>query len=213
MTFSVWRGGKVLELTAVAENPMQRTPLISKNSFVSFVMFAGLVFSPLAMDSELSDNSIEDLIIKREIMYQLAVRQSEHTREDQQIIILTTILPHRVSIGYDPSNMLTPLIKVNDVVINKISDVAVAVASAVGPLITFEFCNGDCIVLPVEEGRLATTEIQDDYGMASIYSDDILDVLEDSDLPRSIEDLQLGDADQDDTDIEKVVTTGSEKEA
>jgi S1-C subfamily serine protease len=178
MAMSVWRGGKVVELTVEAENPTRRTPLISKNPFTSFVMFAGFVFCPLAMDSEVGDNPIEDLIIKREILYQLALRHSEHTSVEQQTILLTTILPHRVSIGYDPSNLLTPLIKINDVVINKISDVAVAIASADGPLITFEFCNGDCIVLPVEEGRAATLEIQDDYGMKEIYSEDILEVLE-----------------------------------
>ena len=200
---SVWREGKVIELVAKAENPKRRTPLISKDPFVSFVMFAGFVFSPLSMDSEMGDNPIEDLIIKKEILYQLALRKSEHNSEEQQTIILTTILPHRVSIGYDPSNMLTPLIRVNETVINKISDVAIAVASASGPLIVFEFCNGDCIVLPVEEGRIATAEIQDDYGMAEIYSEDILEVLEEKGLALGVADIDLGvpDGDADNADI------------
>ena len=69
------------------------------------------------------------------------------------------------------------LYKVNDVAIRNIADVAIAIATATGPMITFEFCTDECIVLPLKEGSEATIEIREDYGMAAVVSIDVADAL------------------------------------
>jgi hypothetical protein len=179
--YTIFRGGKKMVIETTAENPPRRSPLISKDSFVPYVMFAGFVFSPLARDSAITEDPFEDFAIKSNADLLLARKKANYTSPNQQTVVLCSTLPHRINIGYEEVGLFMPLNKINDVDINNISDVALAVAKAAKdptkPLITFEFCDDDCIVLPVVEGFEATWEIQQDFGMSRVFSKDVAAVL------------------------------------
>jgi S1-C subfamily serine protease len=177
ITFSIYRKGHPMEVTSTAENPPHRIPLISKDPFVSYVMFAGLVFSPLSNDAAIAENEIEDFIMKKEAELLLAVKKKAYTHVGQQCVVLTSILPHGITIGYQRIQPMVPLFKIDDHEIDNITDVAKSIANARGPLITLEFCNDDVIVLPLREAVAATAEIQEDFGMASAVSRDISGIL------------------------------------
>ncbi len=65
------------------------------------------------------------------------------------------------------------LLKVNDIEIRNITDVAKAIAGTTSEWVTFLFANDIEFVLPVEKGFEATWEITKDFTMTSIVSKDI----------------------------------------
>jgi S1-C subfamily serine protease len=155
--YTICRNGEVRDIETVTENPPKRTPLISKEPYVSYVMFAGIVFSPLAQDSNVTDNPIADLIVKNQVEYEYSKKHKEYTKIGQQIVVLSSILPHKLTIGYKASDLaFSPMYKVDGKEIENIYDLAKAIATAKGPLITFELCDSNCIVLPMAEGWEAT---------------------------------------------------------
>ncbi len=83
-----------------------------------------------------------------------------------------------VNIGYAMTDVRGQgLLKVNDIEIRNITDVAAAIAGATSKWVTFLFANEIEIVLPVEEGFEATWEIKKDFRMTSIVSKDIKQTL------------------------------------
>jgi hypothetical protein len=115
------------------------------------------VFSPLAQDSNVTDNPIADLIVKNQVEYEYSKKHKEYTKIGQQIVVLSSILPHKLTIGYKASDLaFSPMYKVDGKEIENIYDLAKAIATAKGPLITFELCDSNCIVLPMAEGWEAT---------------------------------------------------------
>jgi hypothetical protein len=131
------------------------------------------VFSPLSEDSELGDNEIEEFIVRQQAELLMASKGKQFNKAGQQVVILTSVLPHRVSIGYDRLGTFSPVYKVDGKDIDNMEDLARAIATAQGPLVSFEFCNGNFLVMPLKEGLEATDEIQDDYGMTAPVSKDI----------------------------------------
>lgn len=132
-------------------------------------MFAGFVFLPVFNEG---GTDVTDMYSSR-----MEKKNIEHLHESDQCVVLTSVLPHSIGIGYDETGMYMPLYKVNDQEIRNIFDVAMAISSTEGEMITFEFVTDECIVLPYKKGIEATLQIQEDYGMASVVSADILDVL------------------------------------
>jgi S1-C subfamily serine protease len=173
VTFTVCRDGNIIDLQSTVENPPMRVPLIHKEASISYIMFAGFVFSPLSEDSELGDNEIEEFIVRQQAELLMASKGKQFNKAGQQVVILTSVLPHRVSIGYDRLGTFSPVYKVDGKDIDNMEDLAKAIATAQGPLISFEFCNGNFLVMPLKEGLEATDEIQDDYGMTAPVSKDI----------------------------------------
>lgn len=169
INYTYYRDGTMHEIQLIAENPPRWSPLVSKNKLqTSYIMFAGLVFSPYSRDSEGMENwdSWLSNVLKQKGRF--------FENKDDQIVIMTSILPHRVSIGYTFNDVrATGLLKVNDVEIRKISDVAVAIANATSEWITFLFANDIEIVIPLDDGFKATWEIKRDFRMTSIISKDI----------------------------------------
>ena len=136
---------------------------------MSFAMFAGFVFLPVFNEGGMD---VTETYISR-----MEKKHIEHLYETDQCVVLTSVLPHSIGIGYDETGMFMPLYKVNNQEIRNIFDVAMAISSTEGEMITFEFVTDECIVLPYKKGIEATLQIQEDYGMASVVSADILDVL------------------------------------
>lgn len=170
ITYTIYRDGERKEIVVTAENPAYRIPLVMKESFISFVMFAGLVFLPVF--NETSGFNVSETYNAR-----MRKKDISHLYESDQCVVLTSVLPHTIGIGYEDTGMYMPLYKVNDTEIRNISDVARAIAKTGSDMITFEFVTDDCIVLPFDEGIKATLEIQQDYGMATVVSADVLEVL------------------------------------
>ena len=169
--YTIYRDGERIEINAVAESPKRCIPLINKEPFIRFVMFAGLVFLPV--NNEGGGIEVTDAFTSR-----LEKKNFEHLYESDECVVLTSVLPHSIGVGYDETGMFMPLYKVNDVEIRNVCDVARAISAAgSGAMITFEFVNDECIVLPYSKGVEATLQIQEDYGMASVLSPDIMDVL------------------------------------
>ena len=89
------RNGQRRDIQVVAENPPRWSPLVSKDKLqTSYIMFAGLVFSPYSRDSEGMENWDGWLsnVLKQKGRY--------FEKSDDQIVIMTSILPHRVSMLY-----------------------------------------------------------------------------------------------------------------
>lgn len=154
--FTICRNGELIEIKSQAENPARRVPLICKDPSVSYVMFCGLVFSPLAADSEITEEPLANLLIAKEAETLLLARGRKFTKKGQQCVILTSLLPHRLTLGYSGVGQFSPIWKVNDKVINRVHDIAYAIATAKEELITFTFCDENIIVLPLKEGLKAT---------------------------------------------------------
>lgn len=173
VVYTVCRDGKLLELNSVAENPPRRIPLINKSPGVSYFMFSGLVFSPLSLDSEVTEEPLANMLIAKEAETLLISKRRSYKRSSQQAVVLTTLLPHSLTLGYGGVGQYTPLWKVNGKVVNNIVQVALAVSKAEGELVIFTFCDDNCIVIPLEQGMAATGEIQDDYGMMATMSKDV----------------------------------------
>lgn len=154
--FTICRNGELIEIKSQAENPPRRLPLICKDPSVSYVMFCGLVFSPLSADSEITEEPLANLLIAKEAETLLLSRGRKFNKKGQQCVILTSLLPHRLTLGYSGVGQYSPIWKVNDKVINRIHDIAYAIATAKDELITFTFCDENIIVLPLKEGLKAT---------------------------------------------------------
>jgi len=189
--YTIYRNGVKMEVSTIAENPPRRIPLISKSPYVPYVMFAGLVFSPFSRDSAISDEPFEDFVVKKEAEFLLAHKSVQYSHAGQQCVVLSALLPHSITIGYQNISPFTPIYKINNTNIDCIADVARAIAACKEGLITFEFCTDECIVLPVKEGLEATSEIQVDYGMASVFSKDVGEVLVAAGLTLDIPEVEI----------------------
>jgi S1-C subfamily serine protease len=154
--YTICRNGQIIEIKSHAENPSRRVPLICKDPSVSYVMFCGLVFSPLSADSEITEEPIANLLIAKEAETLLLSKGRQYRKKGQQCVILTSLLPHRLTLGYAGIGQFTPILKVNDKLIDRVHDIAHAIATAKGELITFTFCDENMIVLPLKEGLRAT---------------------------------------------------------
>ncbi len=55
VTYTVLRQGRKVEIVTIAENPPRWVPIVEDKLFISYVMFAGLVFTPTVPDSEDSE--------------------------------------------------------------------------------------------------------------------------------------------------------------
>lgn len=189
--YTILREGKKMEINTEAENPERRIPLIDKKPYVPYLMFAGMVLSPLARDSTFTDEPFEDFVIKKEAEFLLAYKGIQYTKLGQQCVVLTSFLPHAITLGYT-INPFTPIYKINDKIINSIYDAmeAIVTASEEG-LLTFEFCTDQCVVIPMKEGVMATVEVQQDYGMAKPYSQDIEDYLKQQNLVFKLPEVEI----------------------
>lgn len=172
VTYTIYRDGERKDFTVLAENPIRRIPLIMKDPFISFVMFAGLVFLPVFNEGGVEVTEVYESRLQK--------KNIRHLYESDQCVVLTSVLPHSIGIGYDNTGMFMPLYKVNDKEIRNITDVAIAITDCIGEMITFEFVTNECIVLPFSKGITATLEIKEDYGMATVVSADVADALQSS---------------------------------
>ena len=108
----------------------------------------------------------------------------KHERPGQELVVLTSLLPHPISQGYSwgdscfQAYMPEPLLRLNGVDIHNLTELAMAIAQdAVAgkeEFMAFHFANGNEIVIPLTAGLGASKEIKQDSGMACCCSDDVL---------------------------------------
>jgi S1-C subfamily serine protease len=176
LSMKIYRKGKLIEIQTVAENPPRIVPIVDYNRFVPYVMWSGLVFIPF-VERRISKGGAW---YRRQACQYLELKGREYTDINQQVVIVSAILPHRVSIGYDDSKLeitpATPVYQINGKDIHSLIDVADVIASAKAQSekwINIEFCNDSVIVLPLKEGMDATLDLQKDFGMEKPFSKDI----------------------------------------
>ncbi len=83
-------------------------------------------------------------------------------------------LPHSCTLGYSEEDyQCLPLLSIDGRSIRNLVDVASAIESAQGPLVTFEFANEREIVLELSDSQAATNELMRDFGIAAPWSPDV----------------------------------------
>jgi len=167
--FTVFRDGVKQVVESLAENPPEWAKEINKSLKVHYVQFAGLVFSAIT-NSDVG-KGLDGLAPFVEDSAKIAGRK--HVKPDQELIILSSLLPHSINIGYDKAVAYNdwqpePLLSVNGADVDCLVDVARCIALAVQSrteFLTFAFANSERIVLPVEPGLEASKQLCADFGM------------------------------------------------
>lgn len=178
----IFRDNETQTITIIAENPPRRMPFVSKELCHAYVMFAGLVFTAFSSDSSTGSKSTyrNEYNLKQRADLILDSGNVKFENSDDRLIILNTVLPHRITRGYGPGFEYQPIFKINNVVMRNLNDVAAAIATKndneeKNKYIRFEFFNYSSknIFLPRAEGFAATEELQRKFGIVSPISSDV----------------------------------------
>ena len=150
------RDGKELSLNIPLTTPKVLCPSIQYDIHPSYFIYAGLIFVPLTKPylrewgDEWYDACPRKLCDKA--MY------GDMTEEKQEVIVLTSILAHSVTIGYtELANSI--LLKVNDITIKNLNHLVEVVESIHNSSIVFQLEDSRMIVMDVKLAKQATSDI------------------------------------------------------
>ena len=184
MDLEIFRDNETQTVTIIGENPPRRMPFVNKELSHAYVMFAGLVFTAFSSDSSTGSKSTyrNEYNLKQRADLILDSGNVKFVNSDDRLIILNTVLPHRITQGYGHGFQYQPIFKINNVVMRNLNDVAAAIAddNKDSKYIRFEFLNYSSknIFLPRAEGFAATQELQRKFGIISPISSDVKKHLE-----------------------------------
>lgn len=186
MSFDIYRIGEGCSHEAIkqrvdtiAENPPRLCPFVDYSSYTKFVMWGGLVFAPYAHTSAINGDTSYGDYYSNQCKNYLKNKGREFDNPDMQAVVLCSMLPHKVTIGYSMTKLkiqAMPLHKINGKLVDCLFDVADIISSAKSDgceLMEFEFCNDSHVVVPKDKGFEATAEIQKDFGISLPYSANI----------------------------------------
>lgn len=136
--------------------PLSLVPSHQYDAPPSYFVIAGLVFVPLTKPyleewGEAWFNECPRKLCDRSVL-------GEIQSSDQQVIVLSQVLAHRVTVGYtDLSNQI--LTKVNDVAVNNLSKLIELVSGIQEGPVVFHLEDSRLIVMDSKEAHIATKEI------------------------------------------------------
>jgi hypothetical protein len=155
------------------------------NGFPSYLVWGPLVFSPASADliQDIPNPNANFEISAGDLARQhspLLIRNDARPAfEGEQLVVLTTVLPHHLVQGYRPHS--TVVVKeVDGVKVRNLSHLAACLRDAKGErvVITFFDRNAGLLVLNRQGAIDAAEEIQSEYGIRKPYSDDLKSVFE-----------------------------------
>jgi len=181
--FTVLRDGKILELHLEKLHPQVALVPVhlfnSKYQVPSYLIVAGLVFTTLTVPFLRSEFGEEwECEAPVEIVYRVLHQRAEEKGEE--LVVLTQVLAHDLTVGYeDLENML--LLTVNGAVVKNLKHLQKLVGSQMDEFLRFTLHNNLVLVLRAEDARKATPEALEKHQIPSATSPD-LDAL---DLPEA----------------------------
>ncbi|CAE8698962.1 unnamed protein product, partial [Polarella glacialis] len=172
----VLRDGKTVEL--VLEKIQPEWPLVPVHMFnqvyegPSYLMIAGLVFTTLSVPFLRSEfGEMWDCEAPIEIVHR--VMHQRATGHGEQLVLLTQVLAHDLTVGYeDLENML--LVTVNDIKVENLRQVMDITQSSDAEYLRFGLHNSLVLVVKATEALKATPEALKQHGIPSAASADLL---------------------------------------
>ncbi|CAE8607678.1 unnamed protein product, partial [Polarella glacialis] len=172
----VLRDGKTVEL--VLEKIQPEWPLVPVHMFnqvyegPSYLMIAGLVFTTLSVPFLRSEfGEMWDCEAPIEIVHR--VMHQRATGHGEQLVLLTQVLAHDLTVGYeDLENML--LVTVNDIKVQNLRQVMDITQSSDAEYLRFGLHNSLVLVVKATEALKATPEALKQHGIPSAASADLL---------------------------------------
>jgi len=167
----VWRHGKVQDVTYTIPKADFATQLVPHAVFdqePEYVMLGGLLFQPLTETFLQSWGS--DWVRKAPFRLSYAT-QEKPTPERPSIVILTSVLPDPVNLGYQDARYMT-VDKLNGQPIRRLKDLVDAKAKSTNGFHVLEFHAGDSVsrlVLDASDTEAATQRVLKRYGIDRDY--------------------------------------------
>ncbi|CAL1169670.1 unnamed protein product [Cladocopium goreaui] len=176
-TLTVLREGKELELEIPSLYP--EVPLVPVHLFnkpvpgPSYFIVAGLVFTVLSeplLESEFGS----DWEHKAPVEMVKSAIQSRADSRDQQLVLLTQVLAHELTMGYDHLENMQ-LIAVGDVPVLNLRHAMELTEACEGPYLRFNLQQNQVLILRAAEARKATAEILVKHGIPQERSPDLIE--------------------------------------
>ena len=162
LNLTLLREGVVVEVEVPAEREVDIYPRTWYKD-AEYVMFGGCVFVPMARGT--TDHAYH-------VTLNSEMAGRKHAHPDQQVVGLSGILPHSVTLGYKETSVDTdPLLQVDGKEVNCLADLLLATQQAKGPFIVFEFGEKKKMVLQLDAAREATVKLMADHGITKDASD------------------------------------------
>ncbi|KAM3248764.1 protease Do-like 2, chloroplastic isoform X1 [Capsicum annuum] len=179
------RAGEFLKVQAVLKPRVHLVPYHIEGGQPSYLIVAGLVFTPLSEPLIGLTSNCSFLFVREECEDTIGLklltkaRYSSAKFEGEQIVILSQVLANEVNIGYeDLSN--EQILKMNGTRIRNIHHLAHLVDSCKDKYLVFEFEDNFLVVLEREAASSASSSILKDYGIPAERSLDLLEPYIDS---------------------------------
>lgn len=173
VTLTVWRKGKKIDVVTPLEDVPDLVPHSLYEHKPSYLVHAGLVFTPLT-EPYLANTYTREWEIKAPVRLVHTAYHGVPEREGQQVILLAAILAHPLNVGFEPDEFATlPLVAVDGRKIINMATLVEAVRDAKDPIIRFELADSKIIVLPREEAHAATAEVLKTHAISSAVSEDL----------------------------------------
>ncbi|CAN0899066.1 Protease Do-like 2, chloroplastic, partial [Linum grandiflorum] len=173
----VIRGGELMKVEVALNPRVHLVPYHIDGGQPSYLIIAGLVFTPLTepLIEYVYSFPLLSLKLLTKARYSLAKFKEE------QIVILSQVLANEVNIGYeDMGNQ--QVLKFNGTRIRNIHHLAHLIDTCKGKYLAFEFEDNYLVVLEKEPALGASSQVLLDYGIPSERSSDLLQPYVDSNV-------------------------------
>lgn len=171
----VLRNGELLDLQLEKLHPeVALVPVHlfnTKHQVPSYLIVAGLVFTTLTVPFLRSEFGEEwECEAPIEIVHRVIHQRAEE--QGEQLVVLTQVLAHDLTIGYEElENML--LLDVNGVIVKNLRQVLALVDGCQEEFLRFTLHNNLVLVLKASDARTATPEALEKHGIPSASSPDL----------------------------------------
>ncbi|XP_047307811.1 protease Do-like 2, chloroplastic [Impatiens glandulifera] len=163
------RAGEFMKVQAVLNPRVHLVPYHIEGGQPSYLIVAGLVFTPLSeplIEEECEESSLGLKLLAK-------ARYSLSKFEEEQLVILSQVLANDVNIGYeDMSNQ--QVLKFNGTQIKNIHHLAHMIDTCQHEYLVFEFEDNYLVVLKRETAVATSSSILKAYGIPSERSSDLL---------------------------------------
>lgn len=170
---SVVRGGVHMTVAVPLEDSPELVPHSLQDRKPSYLVHAGLVFTPLTIPY-LANAFGKEWDARAPIRLVNMAYHRCMERAGQEVVVLSSLLSNSVAVGYEESELGSlPLTSVNGVKVNNLREAARLIRDCAEPNIVLHFTEDKMVVLPRALANKATEEVMAQHAIPAAMSADL----------------------------------------
>ncbi|CAI5520853.1 unnamed protein product [Closterium sp. Naga37s-1] len=172
----ILRDGQLMKVQVQLKPPKRLIPVHTGGKPPTFLIVAGLVFTPAVQPFLQSEYGSEfEFESPVSLLHKLLHGHAEH--EDEEVVVLSQVLAHEANIGYEDITN-TCLVSLNGTRVRNVRQLAALVDACTSdwesqPFMQFELEHRQLVVLETKSVRAATADAMADHSIPSDRSEDL----------------------------------------